>query len=127
MKNIGKKIKNWYSRIYGVDELGYVLIIGYVVLLAVSVCLMSSGIYILANTSFIMFIFRFFSLNHILRSKENMALLRCKNLWKLRFKERKHSRIFVCAYCGNFLRVPKKRGKIRITCPVCHRETVKRT
>lgn len=34
---------------------------------------------------------------------------------------------FKCKSCGNMLRVPKNKGKIRITCPVCKASVEKKT
>lgn len=34
---------------------------------------------------------------------------------------------FKCNSCGNMLRVPKNKGKIKITCPVCKKTTEKTT
>ena len=38
---------------------------------------------------------------------------------KKNIKDREY-KYFVCPGCGQICRVPKKRGKITITCPRCH-------
>ena len=43
-----------------------------------------------------------------------------------RLTDRSH-RYFRCPSCGQTLRVPKGRGTIRITCPRCHQEIVRKT
>ncbi len=40
-------------------------------------------------------------------------------------KNSKTHHIFRCAGCGKQLRVPRGRGKIRITCPVCRTKIIK--
>ena len=42
-------------------------------------------------------------------------------------KERKTHRYFKCPDCKKWLRVPKGKGKIQITCPHCHKEIIKKT
>lgn len=44
-----------------------------------------------------------------------------------RARDRQTSRYFKCPNCRNTLRVPKGRGKIVITCPVCRTEFIKKT
>jgi len=44
-----------------------------------------------------------------------------------RMKDRKTHRYYKCPHCSNTLRVPKGKGKISITCPVCRTEFVKKT
>lgn len=70
--------------------------------------------------------FRMFSRNIAARRSENQRFL---NWWwpvsrrignaRIRFADRKTYRFFKCPNCGKRLRVPKGRGRINITCPIC--------
>jgi len=46
---------------------------------------------------------------------------------KARIAEEKKYRYFTCAQCGQKLRVPRGKGKLRIRCPKCHAEFEERT
>lgn len=48
---------------------------------------------------------------------------RTKNKWKYR----KTHKYFKCPSCHQYLRVPKGKGKIEITCPHCHNHFDRRT
>lgn len=41
--------------------------------------------------------------------------------------EKKNFIFFKCKSCGNMLRVPKNKGKLKVTCPVCKNSVEKRT
>lgn len=43
-----------------------------------------------------------------------------------RLRDREH-RYFTCPSCGQTLRVPKGRGTVRITCPRCRQDIVRKT
>lgn len=44
-----------------------------------------------------------------------------------RLKQRKTHRFFKCPECGVTVRVPKGKGKIKITCPKCKNAFVRNT
>ncbi len=46
---------------------------------------------------------------------------------KMRLSMRKTHKYYKCKGCGKIVRVPKGKGKICITCPVCGHEFVKKT
>lgn len=126
-KKLFIKIKNWYNSIYGADETGFFILLIYIILLTIAIFLQNMPLYVAALITFAIFVRRFFSLDCWTRRKENMHFCRFIKLWRLRIKEYRTSRIFICPDCGNFIRVPKNRGKIRITCPVCKTEIIKKT
>lgn len=66
--------------------------------------------------------FRFLSRNTYKRYQENRKYL----LLVERIKDREH-RYFTCARCKQTVRVPRKKGKIAITCPKCGEKFVKKT
>ena len=122
-----------YGR-YGVDELCYALVIlGMVFTLTARV----SGIIwfqIPAYLALIWAIFRIFSKNQKARSGERAAFLKVWNPVKKwfrlqynRLRDIKTHRYFTCPNCKNTLRVPKGKGEITITCPVCKAKFDKKT
>ena len=71
-------------------------------------------------------ILRMFSKNTAARYKENVAYLKVKNRIvsyftgiRRRIRESKTHRFYKCPACKTTARVPKGKGKIRITCPKC--------
>ena len=80
------------------------------------------------------FFWRFFSHRIDRRAKENewfLARFRAVSKWfrlqKNRLRDRKTHRYYRCPGCHNVVRVPKGRGTIRITCPICQEVFVKKT
>jgi hypothetical protein len=79
-------------------------------------------------------LFRCYSKNLEKRRKERAAYLRAVgrvrswfSVKKKAWSERKTHRYYRCKQCHAVLRVPKGKGKIKITCPHCHSVTVKKT
>ena len=86
-------------------------------------------------------VFRMFSRNVSARSKENQKFLvfwnKVKGIWykikdwfsgkKRRFADRKTHCYFFCPKCKRKLRVPKGKGKIEISCPICGTKFIKKT
>ena len=71
--------------------------------------------------------FRAFSRNLVKRRNENLHYL--KTVYPIRnwFRSRRHRRemcknykLFTCPDCKTTLRVPRGKGRIRLTCPSCH-------
>lgn len=66
--------------------------------------------------------YRAFSRNVIQRRRENEWYISCVQM-PLRShmnRDRKNYRYFKCPSCGQTLRAPKGRGRIRVTCSSCH-------
>lgn len=74
-------------------------------------------------------IFRFLSKNISKRQSENMRFIRNKEKLKKAFKSdnTKTHRVYKCPQCRAKVRVPRGKGKIRITCPKCKATFIKRT
>ena len=79
-------------------------------------------------------LFRTFSKRTQARAAENYRYFVCKNKvlsWfrrcKARWQDRKTHRYFRCPQCKATVRVPKGKGKIRITCPKCQNQFVKKS
>ncbi len=112
---------------YGIDDLGKTLMIVSMALYLVGNVISSSVILSLSMVGMVFFIYRVMSKKHWDRSEENRKYNRYIKLWKLRYKERKFSRIFMCKSCGRMIRVPKGKGKIQVTCTVCGNKSIHRT
>ncbi|MCQ2419372.1 MAG: hypothetical protein MJ085_06250 [Clostridia bacterium] len=67
-------------------------------------------------------LFRVLSRNIAARQRENRAYLRFRS----RLSDREH-RYYACPKCNQTVRVPKGRGKIRIKCPSCAEQFIKKT
>jgi hypothetical protein len=128
----------WFRKVmmgrYGTDQLSIALLVFYMVL---SVVARVSNIYVFVIISFIPFVlcfYRMLSKNISKRYQENAQFLKFWNpvrLWFFnlinRMKDRKTHCYFKCPKCSRTLRVPKGRGKISITCPMCKTEFIKKT
>ncbi len=126
-----KFIKFMYGR-YGVDELNKSAAILALVLSFVSMLL--SGWFSLACSTLsfaivVLVVYRSLSKNINKRVMENHKFLARTNkirTWfrfcKTRFNDRKTYRYIKCPSCKNYSRVPKGKGKIKITCRVCKKQ-----
>ena len=63
--------------------------------------------------------FRILSKKVYKRTQENKKYLGAINMTKTRWKQRKTHKFYRCPKCKTWLRVPKGRGKITITCVKC--------
>jgi len=139
----------WYNRLmagrYGSDQLNIGLIAAYFLLNVLANILWLPILSYLALALLIWAIYRIFSRNISRRYQENAVFLRYWNgffqwfrtsssrfeNWRERtlhrMNDKKTHRYYRCPNCKNTLRVPKGKGKIAITCPVCHTEFIKKT
>lgn len=111
----------------GVDELGRVLLIVSTILYILAALLRSVTLNFISLIGFIYSIYRTWSRDLRSRQDENMKFLHFWNLQKMRFEMRKEYRIFRCKGCGRNIRVPRGKGKLEITCPLCGRKVIHRT
>ena len=110
---------------YGVDQLNFALLGGYL-LLYILTCLFRSSLLNLLATAVILWAFyRMFSRQLERRRQENARfmdavgpMVRQYNANKCRRRDKEHC-YFRCPNCGQQLRVPKGKGKISITCRSC--------
>ncbi len=78
-------------------------------------------------------IFRALSKNYEARIKENSKFLEISAPWrnfiskKISQHKDKDHKYYACPKCHRTLRVPKGRGKIKISCPHCSKEFIKKT
>ena len=126
-------MRNWLRKVmtgrYGVDEFSRFLNTTAMLSLVLSV-LFNNGLSVffllLSFGSLIWNYIRMFSRNTYKRRTENNAYLTIRyNLTrkvsglKQRMQQKKYYRFYKCPKCGITTRVPKGKGKIRITCPKC--------
>ena len=72
-------------------------------------------------------IYRFCSKDVYRRREENRKFLQEIEFLKLRISVRKTHKIYRCKGCGRKIRVPKGKGKIEISCPLCRKKFIRRT
>jgi len=131
-------IRDWFRKFmagrYGSDQLGIALIFLSFVLSIVFVFIPETMLRYIVYLPFAVFLFRAFSKNIARRREENLKFLKLWNpvvSWfrkkQSRLKDRKFNSYFSCPNCKQAIRVPKGKGKIRITCPKCKHEFVKKT
>ena len=123
------RFKQWLQRFmmgrYGTDKLNIWILGAGMVLAILSVftlfpfnAILSAGAYALMGWA----IFRTLSRNTYKRYRENRRFL----MFFDRIKDREH-RYFDCPKCRQPVRVPRKKGKIMITCPKCRERFQKKT
>lgn len=141
----GGHMKNWFRNFMagrtGPDNLGkFLLIVSFaIVLLSYVLGMFSAGtvsniLWLFGLVSLFYCYFRMMSRNIYKRQEENRKFLRRKakikawfNSKTKRFKQRKTHRYFKCPNCKAQLRVPKGKGKIKISCNKCGHTFVKKT
>ena len=113
-----------YGR-YGNDQFGFFLL-GLSVVLSLLASLFDLGLLnLLAEVAIIFALFRMFSRNTYKRREENAKFMRRFNpflkwfrLQQTMRKDKAH-RYFKCPNCSQYLRVPRGKGKITVTCRSC--------
>ncbi len=125
------KIKGFFDRLMdgrnGMDDCARTVLIASLFLYLASLIFNQGILYLLFWAAFIYGLFRVFSKDREQRLKENLKFLGYIQLIKMNFQQRKTHRIFMCTRCGKMVRVPKGKGKIEITCPVCGNKMIHRT
>ena len=117
----------------GVDALAVALmVIGGIVTFAMSFVSLRY-LRLLGYIPYVLAVMRIVSVNVEKRRKENEAFLRFIAPWK-KYAEKKirqqqdvDHKYYNCPQCNRTLRVPKGRGKIKISCPHCSKEFTRRT
>lgn len=133
---------------YGVDQLSAALFVVYLLLWVVERIFDLWWMAFLTGAVILVILFRALSRNLEGRRKENQAFLRIWSpvvaWWKnrgLRMEgwrqsrarrkaeraERKKYSYFTCAQCGQKLRVPRGKGKVKVHCPTCGHDFLGRT
>ena len=110
---------------YGNDQLNTCLLVVYLILWLVGVITNLQAVYTVGLILIVVALFRMFSRNVERRRTENakfMKLLGPANRWfRLRrtmHRDKEHC-YFKCPSCGQYLRVPRGKGKLTVTCRSC--------
>ena len=135
-------MRDWFRRFmqgrYGVDHFSHFLVILAFLLMFIQLFIhhdvLRLIISVLVMIILIFSYYRTFSRNHYQRYREKEWYLKCHNSVKYFFsrernnmQQRKTYKIFRCPNCGQSIRVPKGKGKIAITCPMCKTEFIKKS
>lgn len=128
-----RPLPGWMRGRYGVDQLGRLTSTASLVCLLLALVprlgvLLYAGVALLGVSYW-----RMFSRNAAARYRENAAYLayrgRLRRWWgRIKAKaagHRTHS-YFRCVGCGTEMRVPRGKGKVRITCPSCKAQFVRK-
>lgn len=113
-----------YGR-YGTDQFGQFLFGTAVVLTILNLLLHSSLLILLADVVIFYALFRMLSRNTYKRREENAKFLKKANpaiKWlrmQQTIRKDKDHRYFKCPNCSQYLRVPRGKGKITVTCRSC--------
>ena len=120
-----EKLQQLFAGRQGMDELSKLLFWAGI-LLFLPAALIGGGLSLLSSFSLMALVYAFvraFSRNRPLREAENRLLLRWLDkkkrdwqAWKDRFANRREYKYFKCPGCGKWLRVPRHKGKIHISC-----------
>ena len=129
-----EKLARFFWGRYGMDTLGWALVIASMALTFLS-SIFDSGILLLVSYAPIVWaLIRMLSRNTQARVRENQKFLSLWNPVKKWFRLQYHRirdirthRYFPCPSCKNNLRVPKGKGEITVTCPVCKTKFDRRT
>lgn len=122
-------IRNALSRFlygrYGKDQLTTCLLFGYLFFLMLYLIFSIPVLYWIALAFIFYALFRTLSRNYEARRRENAwfcrhvyPVMRWIRLQKTIWKDKEH-RYFKCPNCGQYLRVPRGKGKITIHCSNC--------
>lgn len=133
-RSLGSKMESWLYGRYGYDELSQCLSVAALVCLLVGVFFYPGIFTTIALVLYLSVMLRTYSKNISKRQREREAYLRLTgpvrswfSLQKRKFADRKTHRYYRCSQCKTALRVPKGKGKIKIRCPKCNAEIVKKT
>ena len=131
-------IRGWLRRVmigrYGPDQLYFAL---FIIALIFGIAASVTGLVVLSAVSYaflFLAVFRMLSKNIYKRRAENDKFIRYwwpVKMWfkgKLtRLKNMKTHKFFKCPSCHNVLRVPRRKGRVQITCPKCGQRFEKKT
>lgn len=130
MRKFGQKLRAGMQRFmagrYGSDKLNILLIgIGLVFCIA---GMFFQNVYVRLSLAAVSYVFLFWAIFRCLSRKTYKRYQENRKYLMLlqRIKDRDH-RYFDCPRCKQQIRVPRKKGKIAITCPKCKEKFIRKT
>ena len=121
------KIQKFMQGRNGVDELNRILLYAVLVLYVLSIILQSLVLDYLAFAGVLYLLYRTLSRHLYVRREENRKVVTWLETTRIKMEQRKDYKIFKCKGCGRNIRVPRGKGKIEVTCPMCGKKTIHRT
>lgn len=125
--DFGRKANDWMQGRYGTDELTRFLMGIALVLIVINVFLRTSWLGLVAVAVLVYTLWRSLSTATDNRRNENEVFLDHAGRFRpwLRnpsaaLKEARTYKHAMCPDCGQKVRVPRGKGKLRVTCPKCH-------
>ena len=126
------------GRYFRADELSFALLILMILLGIIGLAVKAPVIYLLSDLLFLIFILRNFSRRIDRRMAENAKFVQIfgpfyhkiggffQKLYH-RFRDRKTHVYLKCPSCKQTLRLPRGKGKLKVSCPKCKTEFYKTT
>ena len=131
---LGDRMRQWMYGRYGQDELTHFCYWAALLCILASLFIWPGFFCGLAMALYLVAMLRMYSKNITARRRERDAYLRLtqpirswSQLQRRRREDRGTHKYYHCPKCAAVLRVPKGKGKIRIRCPKCSAELVKKT
>ncbi len=127
------KIKNYLLKIYGVDSLSKTMIIFALILSLLNLKFNNKVIEVIVTLLiFIFAIYRVFSTDKYQRMMENKKFLEAVKpmtdffgKYKTRAQNSKDKKYIKCPNCKKEMKIPRNKGKIKVTCPHCGHKFIK--
>ena len=123
LQRFGAVLRGFMAGRNGVDQLAWVLCVLALVLNLIGSFTELPVFGLLANIPMVLALFRVFSRDVYRRQEENQKFMQFFG----RLKGRKTHCYFRCPACKTRVRVPRGKGKIKITCPSCRETFIKKT
>ncbi|EFK94179.1 hypothetical protein [Finegoldia magna] len=129
------KIKNYLQKVYGVDFFSKTMIVFALILSLINLKFKNRVIEIITMILIVYFgIFRVFSVNKYQRMIENQKFAKAVKpmtdffeKYKIRAVNSKDKKYIKCPNCKKEMKIPRNKGKIKVTCPHCGHKFVKKS
>lgn len=131
MNNFWEQLKWKFYRFMqgrnGRDDLARVVAYAFLIVYFIGAFFRVTFLCIVSYLLFAYYMFRVLSKNLYARREENRKFVTYMETMRIKFDQRKDYKIFKCKGCGRNIRVPRGKGKIEVTCPMCGKKTIHRT
>ncbi len=129
MNRFKNAMYNFFQGRYGIDDFYKFLFVLFIVIWILNSFIKSSFLYLFGVFVCFFMIYRTFSKNYEKRQNENRKYIEIKNkvinkikLSKKKWDDRSTHIYRKCPNCNAELRLPKKKGKHKCTCPRCRKD-----